>query len=212
MCYKIKEPENMTEAEKEFAARFSRPETFNPARYLNGFDYPKAAIILDDNPNEIIMGSWGLVPGWAATKDRKEFFKKTNTLNAKIEEVYEKASYKSYTDNRCLILAQSFIEYKHVPIPGRKTSDKVPYEIFAPDRKPFAIAGLYSIINDEPTFTLLTTEANTLMAEIHNSAKRMPVVLQKQEQELWLERERLEPYHSRKEVELEALPIAKGSF
>lgn len=212
MCYKVKQPEKMTQTEIEFNARFGRPETFNPGKYLNGFDYPELAIITDNEPSEIVMGKWGLIPGWAAAKDPKEFFKKTNTLNAKIEEVHEKASYKNYTDNRCLILVQSFIEYKHVPIPGRKTVDKVPYEITAPDDKPFAIAGLYSEINGLPTVTLLTTAANTLMAEIHNSAKRMPVVLQKQEQALWLERERLEPYHTRTEVELKALPIAKGTF
>ena len=209
MCYKVKAPENQTELELEMNAKFVDPTLFEPGQYLFGFDYPKVAIITDDAPNEIVYGTWGLVPAWAANKDRKEFFKKANTLNAKIEEVYDKASYKGYVDNRCLILVDSFIEYKHVPEVGTKKVDKVPYTISIPDKKSFAIAGLYSIINDEITFTLLTTTANTLMAEIHNSAKRMPVILKKQEQGLWLERERLEPYHSRTEIELEALPIAK---
>ena len=39
------------------------------------------------------------------------------------------------------------------------------------------------------TYTLLTTEANALMAEIHNSKKRMPVVLQQEDERKWLEQE-----------------------
>lgn len=212
MCYKFKEPDSITEAEKIFNARFHQPEVFNPSKYKFGYELPDIAVILDENPSSIIMARWGLMPSTAASMDPKMFLKKVNTLNARIETVGTLKTYKNYTDNRCLILAQSFIEYKHIPKPGLKTPNKIPYEIFTPNRKPFAIAGLYAMVGDTPTVTLLTTAANTLMAEIHNSAKRMPVILKKEEQELWLERERLEPYHSRMEVELVALPIAKGSF
>jgi putative SOS response-associated peptidase YedK len=36
------------------------------------------------------------------------------------------------------------------------------------------------------TYTILTTEANPLMAEIHNSKKRMPVILDVSAEEEWL--------------------------
>ncbi|ALM50321.1 hypothetical protein AMR72_16375 [Flavobacterium psychrophilum] len=203
MCYKIQEPE-LPFAEKQFNARFGRPEAFNPKKYLFGFDHPECAIILDENPNEIIMGTWGLVPAWGARKDRKEFYKTANTLNAKVEEAHQKASYKDSVTKHCLILAESFIEYKHVPMIGKQAVDKVPYRITAKDGKPFAIAGLYNVVGNEVTFTLLTTSANTLMAEIHNSAKRMPVVLHRDEEQQWLRNDILEPYHSRTEIELDA--------
>lgn len=33
---------------------------------------------------------------------------------------------------------------------------------------------------------LLTTEANSFMADIHNSKKRMPVILNKEDEQSWL--------------------------
>ncbi len=38
-----------------------------------------------------------------------------------------------------------------------------------------------------PTFTILTTEADELMTRIHNSKKRMPVILTEHEEMLWLQ-------------------------
>jgi putative SOS response-associated peptidase YedK len=208
MCYTYKAPASKKKMVDLFSADLDAAFEFTEGVKLFGFDHPHAAIIIDKNPNIITSGYWGLIPFWAAKQDRKEFFKKANTLNAKIETVETLNSYKSNVDNRCLILAQSFIEYKHVPTTGTKV-DKQPYEISLPSGDPFAMAGIYSIVNNEPTFTILTTEANTLMAEIHNSAKRMPVVMTIDEQKLWLNREKLEPYKNRSEIELKAVPITR---
>lgn len=206
MCYKFKAPESKKKMVDLFSADFDAAFDFTPGKIIFGFDHPNAAIIIDKNPNIITSGYWGLIPSWAMQQDRKDFFKKTNTLNAKIETLETLNSYRSNVDNRCLILAQSFIEYKHMPTTGKKV-DKQAYEISLPSGDPFAMAGIYSMVNNEPTFTILTTEANTLMAEIHNSAKRMPVVMTIDEQKLWLDREKLEPYRNRSEIELKAVPI-----
>jgi putative SOS response-associated peptidase YedK len=211
MCYWFLNVEGIEQEEAYFNSRYEQPGLFAGSdAFLNGYDHPETYIILDNAPGVITTGTWGLIPGWAAKQQPKEFFKKANTLNAKIETVESLASYKSYTDNRCLVLARSFKEWKHVPIEGKKAVNKFPYEIGMPDGKPFAMAGIYSTINNVPTFTILTTEANTLMAEIHNSKKRMPVILTLEEQKLWLQRDKLEPYHSRTEIELKALPLIEG--
>ena len=54
--------------------------------------------------------------------------------------------------------------------------------------EPFAFAGIWSMAHDaqgdvHPSFALLTTEANTLVAQIHT---RMPVILREQDEEEWL--------------------------
>jgi putative SOS response-associated peptidase YedK len=54
--------------------------------------------------------------------------------------------------------------------------------------QPFAFAGIWSAVHDaqggtQPTFAILTTEANALVSEIHN---RMPVILREQDEEDWL--------------------------
>jgi putative SOS response-associated peptidase YedK len=55
-----------------------------------------------------------------------------------------------------------------------------------------AICGLWNVwknpINQEEikTFTMITTEANELMSQIHNTKKRMPMILNNYEEEEWL--------------------------
>jgi putative SOS response-associated peptidase YedK len=54
--------------------------------------------------------------------------------------------------------------------------------------EPFASAGIWSTVHDaqgavHPIFAILTTEANTLVAQIHT---RMPVILREQDEENWL--------------------------
>jgi putative SOS response-associated peptidase YedK len=209
MCYWFLNVKGIEKEEAWFNARYEQMELFDAAPrgvLLNGFDHPVTSIILDKNPESIVPATWGLIPAWRAAQEPKEFFKTANTLNAKIETVESLATYKNYANNRCLVLAQSFKEWKHVTI-GKKT-EKLPYEIGMPDGNPFAMAGIYSEINNVPTFSILTTEANTLMAEIHNSKKRMPVILSREEQRLWLDKlEPLEPYHARTEIELKAVPL-----
>jgi putative SOS response-associated peptidase YedK len=55
------------------------------------------------------------------------------------------------------------------------------------------LAGLFDQWQDpisgkiKKTFTVLTCPANELMAEIHNSKKRMPVILKAEQEKDWLE-------------------------
>jgi putative SOS response-associated peptidase YedK len=169
---------------------------------MNGFAHPNAPIIIDREPNRLKMERWGLLPSFV--KDPGTF--KTNTLNAKIETL-EETVYKNSVDNRCLVIASEFYEWKHV---GK---EKIKHRIWTADGDPFAFAGIYQPFYDSEedktiyTFTILTTEANELMADIHNSAKRMPVVLQKEEENLWLAGEPTEIYKNRKEVQLIAEPL-----
>jgi len=69
---------------------------------------------------------------------------------------------------------------------------KQPMCIRLRDRAPFMFAGLFSVWKDAegkefPSFSILTTEPNALMAEIH---RRMPVILPEQHHEEWLDREK----------------------
>ncbi len=67
------------------------------------------------------------------------------------------------------------------------------YQIMLDTNEPFAFAGLWSEWNDVntgqmlTTYTILTTAANELMSEIHNSQKRMPIILAKEDEEKWLD-------------------------
>ncbi|MFA9215340.1 MAG: SOS response-associated peptidase [Candidatus Methylacidiphilales bacterium] len=183
MCFTIKQSKEPKELEQRFKAK----NKFNLniiSDNINGFTFPKTSVISNQNPNEIQLFHWGLLPSF--TQDMG-FIK--NTLNAKIETLEEKPSFKNSIQNRCLIIADGFYEWQWLDKAGKK---KQKYLIELPNQDLFCFAGIYNQwvnkLTGETlnTFAMLTTEANPLMAEIHNSKKRMPVILTPQNENLWL--------------------------
>jgi putative SOS response-associated peptidase YedK len=219
MCYYVGIEDDMKAVEIRYGITYQQPlplpqywdkQPPSPNKMINGFGHPRLPIIKQDSSKKIVIGEWGLIPHFA--KDLKMFRKGANTLNAMIETVEEKPSYRDSINRRCLIPVSEFYEYKWMDAKGKV---KTPHMIKAKGQDLFSLAGIYSPFKDPHTgeivdsYTILTTEANTLMAEIHNSKKRMPVVLHKDEEELWLNNDPLEHYMCRKEIELEATPYQK---
>jgi putative SOS response-associated peptidase YedK len=91
------------EVETGFKAVIDRPLQFIPQKHINGFDYPKTPVIIDEKPNIITHYNWGLIPSSAKDEEIKKY-----TLNAKIEMVNEKPSFKNSVDTRCLIIANGY--------------------------------------------------------------------------------------------------------
>ncbi|MGQ2984849.1 SOS response-associated peptidase [Flavobacterium sp.] len=210
MCRNARPGQDATQIEIEFDARFHRAETLDYKKhFVNGHEHLRMPIICDKAPDKVLMALWGLIPNWASNMTYEDFYKmqmrdKKDTLMARIEDIDKTTSYRDVVGNRCLILLESFKEWQHVP--RIKKVEKIPYEIGRPDGKLFAVAGLYSVVNGKLSFTLLTTEANAMMAEIHNSAKRMPVVLNKLEEKTWLGGAPREQFYDRSNIQLVATP------
>ena len=128
-------------------------------------------------------------------------------MNAKIETIHEKPSFKNIVSQRCLVLANGFYEWQWRDSKGK---NKVKYEIGIENDELFAFAGLYSHwINNATnetvnTFTILTTEANPLMAEIHNIKKRMPIILRPEDEINWLQNKKIEDFSYPYDVNLVA--------
>jgi putative SOS response-associated peptidase YedK len=136
-----------------------------------------AAVVEDDDKRKLEMFHWGLIPSWA-----KDPAIGNKMINARAETVSEKPSFRSaFKKRRCLILADGFYEWK-------KTDDgKQPYHVKMEDGSPFAFAGLWETWKDGPEIrscTIITTEANDLMNEIHH---RMPVILPPEDYDMWLD-------------------------
>jgi len=182
MCYQTKITKKKEEMQRQFEADISGLDEFDPSEVIKAFDFPKTPVITDQKPSSIQLYQWGLIPFWAdATWDR------TYTLNARIETLSEKPSFKKITGNRCLILVNGFYEWQHVG------SSKIKYEIGF-NNELFALAGLYDHMADTRTYTVVTTEAQGIMREIHNTKLRMPVALHNQEEmQLWLKGESVNP-------------------
>ena len=186
MCFYTQQNAPKKNIQERFNAEFDQEANLIENDFINGFSYPNLPIILDSSPKIITTTfNWGLLPNW--TKDIN--FRK-NTLNARIETVDEKASFKNSLDNRCLIIATAYYEWHWKDEKG-KVKEK--YQINCDDEI-FTFAGLYNLgTNPETgetlnTFTMLTTDANEVMKYVHNHKKRMPIIINRNDEKVWLDK------------------------
>ncbi len=194
----------MKDLEIHFNRMFKKDRIYTPIQTNLGFIHNFTPIISNDNPDFITMAQWGLIPFWAKDKAVQK-----NTLNAKIETLSQKPSFRTYVNNRCLIIADGFYEWQWLDEKGK---NKKKYLITIPNKELFAFAGLFSDYTDKSTgevirtYTMITSEANELMAQIHNTKKRMPVILPPDYENPWLNNEPIEDF-CKIEIELNAVKI-----
>jgi putative SOS response-associated peptidase YedK len=171
-------------AQNELRARFALGESVELRQRFNVAPGDDVAAVTTSKEGEARgeLLRWGLVPHWA--KDPKTGFK---MINARAETVTEKPAYRdALKTRRCLIPADGFYEWQARAGSRRKQ----PFHITRADGAPFAFAGLWAIWHgpgDEVlrTCTIVTTEANDLLRDVHD---RMPVILPDQDaEEAWLD-------------------------
>lgn len=140
------------------------------------------AIIQDGESRRAGQLTWGLIPSWA--KDKRIGAK---MINARGETIAEKPSFKrAFQSRRCIIPTNGFYEWKNT------ARGKQPFFIFVKDEPIFAFAGIWEKWVDpqssEPIFscTIITTDANETIQPLHH---RMPVILNKEAQHIWLNNE-----------------------
>lgn len=157
---------------------------FSPSRNVSpGQSIP--ALIRRDNQNMMVTCLWGLIPFWA-----KDPAIGAKLINARVETVAQKPSFKNaFLQRRCLIPSDGFYEWRSE---GKK---KIPYSFCLKSGAPFVFAGLYEqwISPDKKTVetcTIITTPANEVVMPVHD---RMPVIVPKVAQELWLNPEIKDP-------------------
>lgn len=186
MCYTIKIDLTREQLELRFGAKLDLPENYKPGNRISAFSLPQLPVICNEDPSNIHLFTWGLVPFWVKDANSAKDIR-MKTFNAKSESLAEKPSFRnSLKSKRCLVLASGFYEWH------TEGSKKTPYFIGLKDQIAFALAGLYDQwTNPETgerisTFTVITTRANPMMEEIHNLKKRMPVILSPGTELKWL--------------------------
>jgi putative SOS response-associated peptidase YedK len=146
-------------------------------------------IITSQSPNLISRMFWGLIPHFAQDENYKY-----KTINAKAETVSRLPTFReSFRHKRCIVPATGFYE----PDKMHYAKPPFPWYYFQLKEQPlFGFAGIYDIWKDKQTgkeiysYTIITTTPNTLVGKIHD---RMPVILQKEDEETWLNSDITEP-------------------
>lgn len=156
---------------------------------------------------ELALVRWGLVPFWA--KDVKVGY---SLINARAESVETKASFReAFAKRRCLVPASGFYEWR-----AGAGKVKQPFYITRPDRRPLAFAGLWESWQGPAgecieSCAIVVGEANAQLWPVHD---RMPVILDAEAAEAWLDRQRppaeakplLRPYAG----DLAITPVGRG--
>jgi putative SOS response-associated peptidase YedK len=187
MCFTVNVNLVKEELENRYGATFLDPDKYHPSYYYHAFAFPDLPVVCSGNADKIQLLKWGLIPSWVKDKKGAEELR-LKTLNARAESVDSKPSFSSsFKNRRCIVPVRGFFEWQHTP------SGKIPWYIYRSDEDIMSLAGLWSEWSDNSTgkmtgtFSVITTEANELMADIHNSKKRMPVVLEKDYEGMWLD-------------------------
>ena len=131
-----------------------------------------------DGRRTVVLARWGLVPSWA-----KDPATAPHPINAKAETAAIKPMFRhAFRASRVLVPADCFFEWKAVA--GRK----LPFLIRMRDQEPFGMGGMVEYREGpagiEATFAILTTSANSVVAEIH---ERMPAIVQLEDYDRWLD-------------------------
>jgi len=192
-------PSNLTKQEltemrwyQRFLSAYGNDTTYE-RWYENGFDYFPTHIITAGEPDKFKLFRWGLIPFFYKEVD-KAMQLRLNTLNCIHEEMWDKPSFRDAIKNgqRCLIPVKGFFEWRWLDDAG---TVKVPYYVTFRDQKIRSMAGLYSRWKDPSTgeyyysYSILTCPANSILEYVHNSKKRMPVFIDKENEKDWLNRD-----------------------
>jgi putative SOS response-associated peptidase YedK len=168
---------------EKFGAQLGEDFEYKP-RY-NVSPTQQVAVIRQDKsePKRVMtLMRWGLVPPTA-----KDLSSGSKMINARSETCAEKPSFKGpLQKRRCLIPADGFYEWKKA---SNGKSANQPYLFTMHDDSAFAFAGIWETWKSPEgktieTCSILTTTANEVTKDVHG---RMPVILPKEQYELWLD-------------------------
>lgn len=202
MCYHVSKTKTLAQdrkiflgetddklTDKEYAEKYSltkTPQNAYPMYYhRSGFSHPYLPIISSENPKRIQLMTWGLIPSWVKDVEAAKTLMR-QTLNARGDTIFEKPSFRdAIKTRRCLVLVDGFFEWRH------EGKVKIPYYVSTKEEQN-CMGGIWSEwVNKSTgeiikTFSIVTTDANPMMEYIHNEKKRMPLILDPAQQELWL--------------------------
>ena len=122
---------------------------------------------------------WGLIPSWANDASGA-----ARMINARAETAATLPAFRDALQHRrCLIPADGFYEWR------RSSTAKQPYCFEVRDGELFAFAGLWERWKDPSgqwirSCSILTTTANAVTSAVHD---RMPVILSRDDYDLWLD-------------------------
>ncbi len=178
MCARVTLRSGVERIKEEFGISASATPDFKQSYNISpGTD---VLAVVRNGGNKLSTFRWGLIPSWA-----KEAAIGNKLINARAETLAVKPAFKdAFRKRRCLVVVDGFYEWHR-----EKGKRSVPFFVSLKSGRPFGIAGLYETWHspdgeDIKTCTIITTEANEIIAPIHS---RMPVIVPEGDRDFWLD-------------------------
>jgi len=186
MCFTIEIHLSRRAIEERFKVDGSALYDFDFNYFYKAFDNPFIPVIAQEDDARVQLMQWGLIPAWSRDRQEAEKIRK-GTYNARSETLHEKPSFRGALNRgRCLIIARGFFEWQLA------NQNRIPWYISLKNGAPFAFAGLCDTWKDPysgeilKSCSIITTKANPMMERIHNTKKRMPVILKPDLEQEWI--------------------------
>lgn len=221
MCFHTSHTQKVKKVENRFKVSLTddalREIYDTPHFHNNGFEHLNSLIIPQQKATHLIPATWGIVPSTLKIAEVKAYYKQQlkygSGLNARSEKLFDYWLYqKSALTKRCIIPVSGFFE------PHEYNKQKFPIHIKHKNDDLLGLAGIYSIIENVVTYTILTKNASPFFSKIHNSKLRQPIILNKDIEKDWLAASRTEnelkkllsePYN---DATIEAYAVSKDLF
>jgi len=167
-----------------------KTKRLEPFYRVQGFSHPRLMVFSNEKPEVPGVFRWGLIPSWTPDEQKAKEIAQM-TLNAKSETMFSKPAFRnSARSKRCLIYLDAFFEHHHF------SGKTYPVQVSMQNEQVMIVGGLWDEWVDRSTgeiirsVSVVTCKANRLMRCIHNNPRnpeaRMPVLLNRETQEDWL--------------------------
>lgn len=186
MCYNLAAKQRAKALQKKYGIMLDEELARHGYYQVSGFSHPKLPVLICTDSTRFELMLWGLIPSWTQNEEKAIEFSNM-ALNAKAETIFEKPMFRNLiAGKRCILPVDGFYEWREI------AKNKYPYYIYPQDGTLFSLGCLYDawanvetgeLIN---TFSIVTTEANEVMGMIHNSKRRMPLILENDDWRKWI--------------------------
>lgn len=152
--------------------------------HTSGFQHPPMLLEYKD---KFDVAKWGLVPSWI-NDERAAADIRTKTINARLETLESKASFKqAFDQGRAVLMVDGFFDFQ------KNQKKKTPHFLHLENKESFALACVSDIwVNEETgevlnSFTIVTQKGSGIIEKIHSGKEpRLPVILKENSIESWL--------------------------
>jgi putative SOS response-associated peptidase YedK len=173
MCGRYSITVDKSTIERRFGAKFlTGQQEFEPT--YNAAPSQLLPIITTEAPENVTLAKWGFVPEYGLPRGIRPQNNTRYDPATGVKPMFQHA----FSGRHCLVITDGFYEWK------TDETGKHPYRFVMKSGELFAMAGIYARSDDgPPTFSILTTDANEVMAPVHD---RMPVILPLGKERGWL--------------------------